>query len=91
MWVGGDGIMLVVMLLVAFAWLRSPSLRRRSSGGWLGLARTATLAAQGVQGAGGSAAAPTSRRAPVDVDGDEQALADYNAWLQGLARHRPPS
>lgn len=91
MWVGGDGIMLVVMLLVALAWLRSPSLRRRSSGGWLGLARSAALAAQGVQGAGGSVAAPTSRRAPVDVDGDEQALADYNAWLQGLARHRPPS
>jgi putative copper resistance protein D len=92
MWVGGDGIMIVVMMVLALGWLRRSDLaQRRIAGGWLEHARTATLAGRAVPSADappGSAGPASGRRRAHGVDEDERALADYNAWLQGLARHR---
>src|SRR5207244_5231312 len=44
MWIGGDGLMLVMMLLAAVAWVRSAQ-RAPSRRGWLERARLATLQA----------------------------------------------
>jgi putative copper resistance protein D len=87
MWVGGDGLMIVVMLILALSWLRRSEMAQRMiAGGWLEKARTATLATHSTPA---SRAARTGSRRE-DVDDGDRALADYNTWLQGLAQHRPP-
>ena len=43
MWVGGDGIMVVIMIVVAVSWLRRPEYRRRSTRSWVEQARRANL------------------------------------------------
>lgn len=87
MWVGGDGLMVVVMLILALSWLRRSEMTQRMiAGGWLEKARTATLATHVVP----ASASPGTAGRRLDVDEDQRALADYNAWLQGLAGRRPP-
>jgi cytochrome c oxidase assembly factor CtaG len=87
MWVGGDGVMVVVMLILALSWLhRSEKAQRMMSGGWLERARSATLATHVVP----ANASPGTTARRMDVDEDLRVLADYNAWLQGLAQRRPP-
>lgn len=89
MWAGGDGIMALLMMLVVVQWLRRPNLRRRVARGWLGQARTATLAVHSLGPP--EALRPAAGRATLlDVDEDEHVLAAYNAWLGGLAQRRPP-
>lgn len=90
MWVGGDGLMVIVMSVLALSWLRRSEMAQRAiAGGWLEKARTATLATHGAPASAGTVTpSPPSRRP--DVDEDARALADYNAWLHGLAQHRPP-
>lgn len=91
MWVGGDGLMVAVMFILALSWLRRSEMAQRMiAGGWLEKARTATLAthsAPTLTSAGTVGSSTPPRR--TDVDEDARALADYNAWLQGLAG-RPP-
>jgi putative copper resistance protein D len=92
MWVGGAGLMFVLLMMTFFAWSRET---RSSSGmGWLESARRANLArmvSEGVAedrgeeagvatGTAGAAAKPGSGR---DVDDDEH-LAAYNAYLERL-------
>lgn len=84
MWVLGDGIMALVMVVVAMLWSRQPEHRRRSRSGWLENARRSTLAGHLTEGT----AEPTPDAAHMhDVDADEQTLAGYNAWLQRLDEH----
>ncbi|HEV7210471.1 MAG TPA: cytochrome c oxidase assembly protein [Blastococcus sp.] len=90
MWAGGDGIMIAVMLILALSWLRRSEMAgRMMARGWLEQARIATLTAHAVRSPGGTSepAAPATVRR-VALDEDDRALADYNAWLQGLAVHR---
>jgi len=87
MWVGGAGLMFVVMLTVFFAWSRET----RSDGGlgWLEVARRANFAAQvgAHQDAAASPGAAPSAAAASDtesLDDDEEHLAAYNAYLARL-------
>jgi putative copper resistance protein D len=73
MWFGGDGLMLVVMVVLVAGWLRAAD-RRPVSTGWLEQARGATFAAHTGRG-----------DATVDDDADD-ARAAYNDWLAKLDR-----
>ena len=90
MWVGGDAIMALIMMIVAVSWLRRPEYRKRSSRSWLEQARRANLDSHTPQ-PDEAAALAGARRAPSatarmrDVDTDDRALSDYNAWLTRLA------
>ncbi|WP_375498390.1 cytochrome c oxidase assembly protein [uncultured Jatrophihabitans sp.] len=83
MWVGGDGIMALVMVIVVVIWVRMPEHRRRESRGWLEQARRSQLDSHELVGAGARTATPAVR----DVDDDERAHERYNAWLARLDRH----
>jgi cytochrome c oxidase assembly factor CtaG len=79
MWIGGDGLMVVVMLIVMFGWLRTPAGAKAGPGSWLeGVRRTA------LSGTGDGALAGTGP-AGGDVDEDSSALDAYNARLAQLA------
>ncbi|MGU3291437.1 cytochrome c oxidase assembly protein [Williamsia sp. M5A3_1d] len=79
MWFGGDGLMMLLLVLVAGQWIRAethrtPGEARRVS--WLDRARQeATLA---------TAADGDSTGDTYDIDGDDAALAAYNARLAAL-------
>jgi cytochrome c oxidase assembly factor CtaG len=88
MWVGGAGIMFVLMMTVFFAWSREP----RSDGGlgWLEAARrtnfaTQVSAHQAAGGGGGTPAQAARASGTASVDDDEH-LAAYNAYLARLNR-----
>ena len=80
MWIGGDGLMIVVMFVVMFGWLASPA-AKAGPGSWLEGVRRATLAGSDH---GQPAAAPISGSA--DVDEDSAALDAYNSMLARLSR-----
>jgi putative membrane protein len=85
MWVGGDCLMLVLMLAVAAQWSASGSQARL--GDWLESARRQALAEIGsTSGADG-----TTVGASPDVDGDEAAREAYNRMLAALHRRLPPN
>lgn len=69
MWIGGDFIMLVAILLVFRAWVRSGSTRM----GWLDAARSQTLSER--------LGTPVSDTDSAEIDEDEEKLAAYNRWL----------
>ncbi|GAA4382496.1 cytochrome c oxidase assembly protein [Tsukamurella soli] len=95
MWFGGDGLMMILLLVVAWLWISAEGVGdRRDRGGsmgtWLDSARRGALL--------GDAAgpAPTSRSDGAggegtdtdDIDADDAALAAYNARLQELNRRQ---
>ena len=86
MWVGGAGLMFVVMLTVFFAWSRET----RSDGGlgWLETARRANFAARvGAHQEAAVHGAPPSAvpaRETESLDDDDEHLAAYNAYLASL-------
>ncbi|MEV5706158.1 cytochrome c oxidase assembly protein [Actinoallomurus sp. NPDC052274] len=80
MWIGGDGLMFLMMLLVAAAWVLDRSPQAARAGGFLEAARQAALAGTGHASAG-DRAAREHLRASADVDADEAALDAYNALL----------
>jgi cytochrome c oxidase assembly factor CtaG len=85
MWIGGDGLMFVMMLVVGAMWLLDRSPEARRAGVFLESARQAALAGTGNESPGGE----TDReqlRASGDVDDDEAALAAYNALLARMNR-----
>ena len=43
MWFGGDGIMAVIMVVIAVGWVHRPERARRESDGWLEQARRANF------------------------------------------------
>jgi putative copper resistance protein D len=88
MWIGGDGLMFVVIMLVFMAWARDGQI---SSGGWLESARRASFAgltgtapaSETVDAGTGPAGAGAQRRDESDggtIDDDEH-LAAYNDFL----------
>ena len=91
MWVGGDGLMFVLMMLVFLMWSRDDRVPV-SAGSWFERARQDNLATL----VGSSQQAPTSGAAPAaaalaDERGtidDDAHLAAYNAYLARL--HQPP-
>ncbi|WP_263247746.1 cytochrome c oxidase assembly protein [Saccharopolyspora rosea] len=77
MWVGGDGLMALAMLVLAVLWIRSTG-PQAGFGDWLESARRSALSGTAGE-AGGDVIAESA-----DVDADERALADYNAMLARL-------
>ena len=75
MWWGGDGLMMILILVVAARWVRAESGRGSDLGPWLDRVRQQTLL-------GTDTAA--------DVDEDDAALAAYNARLAALHGIAPP-
>jgi putative membrane protein len=85
MWIGGDGLMLVMMLVVAGAWLTDRSPQRGRAGAFLESARQAALASTGHEISHDNGGQERSRlRASTNVDEDEAALEAYNALLSRL-------
>jgi putative copper resistance protein D len=82
MWWGGDGLMMILMLVVAAQWVGTASQRSSGLGPWLERIRQQTL---------------LGADARVDVDDDDAAREAYNARLaalHGIASrddHRPPN
>jgi cytochrome c oxidase assembly factor CtaG len=75
MWVGGDGLMFLLMMVVFMMWAtdtRSVS----HTGGWLETARRATVAQVPIE--------PAGKASRTDIDEDEDQLAAYNAYLNRL-------
>lgn len=80
MWVGGDGLMAAVMILMAIEWLGRPELRQRDRGGWLEQARQGAFS----EHTGASYTQP-GQDPDHDFDEDELRLQDYNRWLASIA------
>lgn len=74
MWFGGDGLMMILLLVVAFQWITAEATGKRGGGmgSWLDSARRGQLMGEGGE--------------DVDVDDDEAALAAYNARLREMNR-----
>jgi cytochrome c oxidase assembly factor CtaG len=75
MWFGGDGIMAVIMVVIAIGWIYRSEADRAEPGGWLEQARRANFAEHA--GTGGE----------VDeqhFDDDDDRLDQYNSWLRKL-------
>ncbi|HYZ37251.1 MAG TPA: cytochrome c oxidase assembly protein [Pseudonocardiaceae bacterium] len=84
MWVGGDGLMMLLMLAVVAQWSAAGS--RARLGDWLESARRQSLARIG----SASGADYNTVGASADVDDDEEARAAYNRMLAELNRRSPP-
>ncbi|HZE33975.1 MAG TPA: cytochrome c oxidase assembly protein [Actinoallomurus sp.] len=85
MWIGGDGLMFVMMVVVGAMWMldRSPDARR--AGAFLESARQSALAGTGHERPGGETDREQLRTSD-DVDEDETALAAYNELLTRMNR-----
>ena len=87
MWIGGDGLMFVMMLVVAARWFTDRSPQAARAGAFLESARQAALAGTGHDTSGDTARQDRERlRTSGDVDEDDAALAAYNALLADLNR-----
>jgi putative copper resistance protein D len=85
MWVGGDLLMMVLMLLVAAQW--SASGQQARLGNWLEAARRQSLTR--IAANSGTDTDRTTVGASSDVDDDEEALQAYNRMLAELHRRHP--
>lgn len=85
MWIGGDGLMFVMVLVVAGAWLGDRSPERGRAGTFLESVRQVSLASTGDEASRGPEDDDRARlRASTNVDEDEAALDAYNALLSRL-------
>ncbi|MGF7235667.1 MAG: cytochrome c oxidase assembly protein [Frankia sp.] len=84
MWVGGDGLMVVLTLALFATWAYQPD-RPRLRGGWLEQVRLAAFDQR--TGFPAPPAAGSGRH--VDLDTDEERREAYNAWLAHLAGQPP--
>lgn len=85
MWIGGDGLMFVMMIAVGAAWILDRSPEARRAGAFLESARQSALAGTAHELSGGESDRERLRTSG-DVDDDEAALAAYNALLARLNR-----
>ncbi len=90
MWVGGDGLMFVLMMVVFLMWSRdeSTSVSARS---WFERARRENLATLVASQQSAASAAASLDTGPADIRAtidDDEHLAAYNAYLARL--HQPP-
>lgn len=88
MWFGGDGLMMLLLLIVAWQWIRRDGIGEARNhgatmGSWLDTARRASLMGEGAEN-DGSARSEDDELS--DVDDDDAALAAYNARLAELNR-----
>ena len=92
MWVGGDGLMAVVMVLLVVGYLRRPQEGGREENSWVEQARRGVFEEKtgNVLEPAGDVAEPTgNQRAAVtataeDFDEDDRRREAYNAWLAKL-------
>ena len=82
MWIGGDGLMFVMMLVVAATWLLDRSPEAASAGAFLESVRRGALADTGHGNPDDQAG--EQLRVSTDVDADESALEAYNLLLARL-------
>jgi hypothetical protein len=86
MWVGGAGLMFVLLLTVFFAWSRET--RADGGLGWLEVARRVNFAAQvGTSREAANPGVPRQAASASDnesLDDDDEHLAAYNAYLARL-------
>jgi cytochrome c oxidase assembly factor CtaG len=87
MWIGGDGLMFVMLLVVGVMWFLDRSPEARRAGRFLESARQAALAGTGHDQPGGEAERERLRGSG-DIDEDQEALDAYNALLARM--NRPP-
>jgi cytochrome c oxidase assembly factor CtaG len=79
MWFGGDGIMAVIMVVIAVGWVHRPDSQQREAPGWLEQARLASFAEHA-----GADQVPEADSGTDDFDDDDQRLRQYNDWLRKL-------
>lgn len=91
MWIGGDGLMFVMMIVLAAVWLTDRTPQAARAGTLLEGVRRATLAGTGADAVDDGRAEPSRERlrASTDVDDDEAARVAYNALLARLNGHEP--
>lgn len=82
MWVGGDGLMALVMIGLVVTWLRRPEQRERDRGGWVEQARQSTFAAHT-----GSAVPAENAADRIDFDDEDANRERYNQWLASMNKH----
>jgi cytochrome c oxidase assembly factor CtaG len=75
MWVGGDGLMFITMMIVFWMWSTDSRVQTRTLG-WLESARRATVA-------------PGAKTPDQDIDDDDDQLAAYNDYLSRLNHAQP--
>lgn len=85
MWIGGDGLMFVMMIVVGAMWMLDRAPQARRAGVFLESARQAALAGTGHEQPGGETARDRLRTSG-DVDEDSGALDAYNALLARMNR-----
>jgi putative copper resistance protein D len=78
MWVGGDAIMALVMIVLVVNWLYRPAQRGADQDGWAERARRTTFE----EHTGAAAASDID-----DADSGDAARRAYNEWLANLADH----
>jgi hypothetical protein len=74
MWIAGDAIMFVLMMVVVVMWSTDTRAESRTRG-WLEATRRAVVA-------------PTAVATNADIDEDDDQLAAYNAYLRDLNEGR---
>jgi cytochrome c oxidase assembly factor CtaG len=79
MWFGGDGIMAVIMVVIAVGWVHRPDSQPREAPGWLEQARQASFDQHA-----GADQTPEAPEHADDFDDDDQRLRQYNDWLRRL-------
>ena len=88
MWVGGDGLMALVMIALVVNWLRRPELRDRDRGGWLEQARQSTFASHTGTGAGPldlpDLTGAHTVADQIDFDDEDANRERYNRWLASI-------
>lgn len=81
MWIGGDFLMFVAILVVFAFWAQHDTVRGAARRGWLEAARASAFTERtGPVPAAAGRAAPK----PPDLDNDDEQLAAYNSWLAKL-------
>ncbi|GAB3959894.1 cytochrome c oxidase assembly protein [Actinoallomurus acanthiterrae] len=85
MWIGGDGLMFVMTIVVMLRWLFDRSPEAAKAGRFFESVRQVALAATGQETAPGTDDADRERlRASADLDEDDAALQAYNTLLARL-------
>jgi cytochrome c oxidase assembly factor CtaG len=84
MWIGGDTLMLVLVIIVLARWISSSS-SSADLGPWLETARRSALLHDDLSRHSG-----TSLESSANIDDDEDALRAYNAMLARLAARQHP-
>lgn len=84
MWIGGDGLMLVMMVVLGAVWLTDQAPQAARAGSLLEGVRRAALAGTGTETAGGGEPDRERLWSSADIDDDEAARQAYNALLARL-------